>query len=380
MKIKPFLVEEWMNEFEEGARWNIAETCVDSVSVDELFRLCGEDRDAFFRALTSRRLTYGSILGDPEFKEGVAKLFRGIAPEQIVTTHGAAGANHHVFYSLIEPGDKVVSVMPTYQQLYSIPESFGADLRILPLKEEDGFLPDIDALRALVTPDTKMICVNNPNNPTGALMDESRLREIAEIARSAGAYLLCDEVYRGLTQEDRYQVSVAEIYEKGISVGSMSKVFSLAGLRLGWIVSRAPEVIEKCLIHRDYNHISCGLIDEALAAVALRHKDRVMGRSLSIVRENLRILDDWVAGEPRLRYVKPAAGTTALIFYDYDPDSYEFCRQMYDATGAFVTPGDCFGQKKCLRVGYACDRETLMGGLKAFSAFLRQLEQQKEKE
>ncbi len=374
MQIKPFLVEEWMNEYEEGARFNIAETCVDSVSIDELFELCGEDKDAFFRELSARRLTYGSIFGKPEFKEGVAKLFRGITPEQIVTTHGAAGANHHVFYSLIEPGDRVVSVMPTYQQLYSIPESFGADLHILPLREENGFLPDIDELRAMVTPDTKLICINNPNNPTGALMWEPQLMEIVKIAASVGAYLLCDEVYRGLTQDFYYQPSIVELYEKGISVGSMSKVFSLAGLRLGWIVSRDPDVIEKCLIHRDYNHISCGLIDEALAAVALRHADRLMDRSRAIVRDNLKILDAWVESEEHLHYTAPAAGTTALVFYDYDIDSYDFCKRMYAATGAFVTPGGCFGMEKCVRVGYACDMTELMAGLAAFSAFLRTLD------
>ena len=376
MNIKPFKVEEWMNAYETGARYNIAETCVDSISLDELWALSGVDKQAFWEDICARRMTYGYIEGHPDFLQGICSLYRTVTPENIVTTHGAAGANHHVFYSLVEPGDRVVSIMPTYQQLYSIPEGYRADLQILPLREENGYLPDLDELRRLAVPGTKLICINNPNNPTGALMDEGMLRQITEIAREAGAYLLCDEVYRHLTQEDGWSPSIADLYEKGISVSSMSKVFSLAGLRLGWIVSHDADVLRACLSHRDYNHISCGMLDERIAAVALGAKDALLARSRRIVRENLRILDAWVRSEPRLRYVKPKAGTTALVSYDYDLDSYAFCERMYRATGAFVTPGDCFELPRCFRVGYASDQDELREGLAAVSAFLRQLEKE----
>ncbi len=131
MKIKPFKVEEWMNAHEKGARYNIAETCVDSVSLDELFALTGEDKKQFWKEFNSKRLTYGYIEGNPSFKEGICKLYRTIRPEEVITTHGAAGANHHVFYSMLEPGDRVISIIPTYQQLYSIPESYCAEVKLL---------------------------------------------------------------------------------------------------------------------------------------------------------------------------------------------------------------------------------------------------------
>lgn len=233
MKIKPFAVEEWMNAWEVGAKYNIAETCVDSVSIDELFELTGENKDAFLQEFCSRRLTYGDIEGAPAFKEGICKLYKTISPDDIVPTHGVTGANHHVFYSLIEPGDRVISIMPTYQQLYSIPESYGADLQIVNLSKDDGYLPDIEEIRKLAVPGTKMICINNPNNPTGALIDRAYMKQIISIARQVDAYILCDEVYRHLTQTDIWCDSIADLYEKGISVSSMSKVFSLAGLRLG---------------------------------------------------------------------------------------------------------------------------------------------------
>ena len=370
MKIAPFKVEEWMNEYEDGAKYNIAETCVNSISLDELFTLCGEDKESFLNALCAKRLTYGEITGIPEFKQGIAKLYKSINPEEVVITHGAAGANHHVFYSLVEKGDRVISIMPTYQQLYSIPESFGADVQLLNLDMKDGYLPDLEQLRRLAIPGTKLICINNPNNPTGALINPEMMLEIVEIARSCGAYILCDEVYRHLTQDDIWQESIVDMYEKGISVSSMSKVFSMAGLRLGWIASHDTDFLKSCMSHRDYNHISCGMFDEAVAALALKNSDKILARNRIIVRENLAVLDAWVQSEPRVEYVKPQAGTTALVYYKADIPSYDFCKDMYFKTGAFVTPGACFEQEHCMRIGYACEKETLIAGLKAIGEYL----------
>ena len=374
MYIKPFAVEEWMNEYEVGARFNIAETCVDSVSLDQLFALTGEDKEKFLADFAARRLTYGDILGSPALRSGICGLYKTVQPDQVVPTHGAAGANHHVFCSLISTGDRVVSIMPTYQQLYSIPEALGADVAIMHLKQENGYLPDLAELKALVTPETKMICLNNPNNPTGALMSEAQLQQIVDIARSVDAYILCDEVYRHLTQTDDWCPSIVDLYEKGISVSSMSKVFSLAGLRLGWIATRDAAALKAFLSHRDYNLISCGLFDDAAASVALAHRDVMLKRNRAIVRENLAILDQWVAEHERFYYTKPKAGTTALVYYDYDIPSYEFCKKMYHKTGAFVTPGDCFEQPHSMRIGYACDKQTLKDGLAAIAAFADTLE------
>ena len=369
MNIKPFAVEEWMNEYEVGALYNIAETCVDSVSLDELFELTGENKEDFLKDFCAQRLTYGDIWGSEALRSGISKLYHTIKADEVVLTHGAAGANHHVFCSLISAGDRVVSIMPTYQQLYSIPEAIGADVAIMHLKQENDYLPDLNELKSLVTPETKMICINNPNNPTGALMSKELLGSIVEIARGVGAYILCDEVYRHLTQEDSWSESIADLYEKGISVSSMSKVFSLAGLRMGWIATHDETALCAFLSHRDYNLISCGMFDDAVASIALRHSDAMLRRNQTIVRENLAILDAWVAAHEHFYYTKPKAGTTALVYYDYDVPSYDFCKRMYRETGAFVTPGDCFEQPHSMRIGYACDKQTLTEGLAALAAF-----------
>ena len=374
MNIKPFAVEEWMNAYETGARYNIAETCVDSISLDELFELSGTHKESFLNKLCARRLTYGYIEGSPDLKEGIAALYHTIRPDEIVPAHGASGANHHVFYSLINPGDKVISIMPSYQQLYSIPASLGAKVEILHLKKENSYLPDLEELEEMARGGVKMICLNNPNNPTGALMSPEILKKVVDIAKKSDAYLLVDEVYRHLTQNDEWQPSIVDMYEKGISTSSMSKVFSLAGVRLGWIATHDKDALKQFWSHRDYNLISCGMMDEAIAALALASKNQILERNKKIIRENLDILDHWIQKEPRLSYVKPKAGTTALVYYDFPIDSYTLCRRMYGSCGTFVTPGDCFDEPRSMRIGYAADRDTLKKGLQAMSTFLGSLE------
>ena len=371
MIIKPFKVEMWMNEFEDDAIYNIGETCVHSITLKELLTLSGEDSGEFMEKVMDKRLTYGHVTGSPEFKEGICRLYESLHPGNILTTHGAIGANHLALYTIVEPGDRVISVVPTYQQLYSIPESFGAEVKLLKLRPENDFLPDLEELKSMVNSNTKVICINNPNNPTGALMPEDMLRGIAEIAGSVDAYVLCDEVYRGLTQEG-YTKSIADIYDKGISISSMSKVFSLAGLRLGWIAA-SEDIIAKCFEHRDYNTISCGMLDEIFAGLALKHADKLLERNRSMVVKNLEILDKWVSQEPHISYVKPKAGTTALLYFDFDMTSWDFCVFLMKRYGVLLTPGSCFELEKCARIGYACSTEILEQGLEKLSEYLKTL-------
>ncbi|GCF94952.1 aminotransferase [Enterococcus florum] len=373
MKIDPFKVELWMNEHEEKAIYNTGETCVDSISIDQLFEIAQINKAEKVAELMQKRLTYGHIFGNPAFKEGICSLYQKLSPQNVLTTHGAIGANHLALYSLVESEDEVVAVLPTYQQLYSIPKSFRAAVKSLTLTPENQFLPDLDQLKQLVTEQTKLIVINNPNNPAGSLMDRDMLLAIIEIAKSVDAYILSDETYRGLTQEDVDSPSIADLYEKGISVSSMSKVFSLAGLRLGWIASQNAEIMEQCALHRDHNTISCGLLDEEFAAIALANQEKILARNKRIVRENLQILDAWVEKEPHISYVKPQAGTVTLLYYDFEMSSRELCIELIDNHGILFTPGDCFEFEHCVRIGYACDTEELKAGLAKFSEYLAQI-------
>ncbi|MER7152551.1 aminotransferase [Streptomyces lydicus] len=372
MKIHEFAVEQWMNEHEETCRYNLAETCVRSLTTGELLDLSGR-RAEVLAELDATPLTYGPIPGSPRLRALVADLYSTQGADNVLITHGAIGANALVHSTLVEPGDHVVAVVPTYQQHYSIPASLGARVDHLQLREENGWLPDLDELDRLVTTDTKLIAVNNPNNPTGALIDEAGLARIAKIADRVGAWVLCDEVYRGVDQTgDGFTTSIADLYERGISTGSMSKPFSLAGLRLGWIVGPTG-LLQAVATHRDYTTISVGRVDDLLACVALENKDAILARSHQITRTNLAVLDAWVNSRDDISYVKPASGTTALLRYDAPIGSYEFCTRLLRQTGVLFTPGAAFDIEHTLRIGFADDTQTLRTGLRLTGQFLDQL-------
>ena len=371
MEIKPFEVEEWMNKYEDDARYNIAETCVESLKVGELLDIADVDRNEFFAKLADTKLTYGAIPGSTELRNEITKLYhRKKTIDNVIITNGGIGANFLALFTLVRPGDEVVALYPTYQQLYSLPESLGAKVRRLRLEPDEGFMPDMNKLRSLMKSNTRAIVINTPNNPTGACFSEKIMSEIADIADKVGAWVVSDEVYRGLEHEGSYSIpSIADIYEKGVSTSSMSKVYSLAGLRLGWVAANEG-FIKECFKHRDYNIISCGMIDDALALIALRNREQILNRNMNIIMENKKILIEWVNKTKGLSFVIPNAGTTALIKYDYDMGSEELCRRMFEYNGAFVVPGSCFEFENHFRVGYAPKKEVLTEGLNAVSEFL----------
>ncbi|MBY6758396.1 aminotransferase [Clostridium botulinum] len=373
MKIKTFKVEQWMNQYENDATYNLAETCIDLLTLRELLNLVGKNFEEYMTSLGDIRMTYSHIYGSYNLLKGIASLFQDVKAEEIIPTHGAIGANHQVLITLLEPGDGMVSVAPTYQQHYSIPESINAEVNILNLLPENNFLPDLQELKKMVNSNTRLITINNPNNPSGSLIPVELLKQIADIAKSVDAYVLSDEVYRGISEDGSYMPSIVDFYEKGISVGSMSKIFSLAGLRLGWIVSKDEKIINLCKERRDYDTISCGVLDDIFASLALENKDAILERNRKIVMTNRALLHQWVSSEPRVSYVKPVAGNTALIYYDVDMHSYEFCEKLLKETGVFYTPGECFDLDYCFRIGYAFDSKTLMEGLKKTSEFISSL-------
>jgi aspartate/methionine/tyrosine aminotransferase len=374
MKIQPFAVEQWMNAYETRCRYNLAETCVESLTFDQLLGLAGK-RESILGELLPLKLTYGAIEGSGRLRAAVAALYSASSPRDVMIAHGAIGANSLVYQALVERGDHVVAIVPNYQQHYSIPESIGAEVTKLRLREEDGFMPDLVALRRLVRPGTRVISLSNPNNPTGALLGREELAEIARIAEEVGAWVVCDEVYRGTTQVgDELTPSIVDVTARGIAIGSMSKAFSLAGLRLGWIV--APhDVLAAAEIHRDYNTISVGMLDDHVAAIALEHSAAILARSRAVVRTNLAAVDRWVASEPAVSYVRPKAGTIALLRYQHPMPSREFCVRLLEQAGVLFTPGSALDMEGYVRIGYANNLAAIEAGLPLVSAFLRALPQ-----
>jgi aspartate/methionine/tyrosine aminotransferase len=372
MRIKKFGVEMYMNEYENDAVYNLSETCVSSMTVNELLDLVG-DKEKIIDEILALRLSYGHIEGSDGIKAGICSLYETMKPENVVTAHGAIGANDLVITALVDSGDVVVSVLPTYQQHYSIPESLGADVKIVPLNMENQFLPNLDIIASYMSDKVKLVCLNNPNNPSGSLMDEDYLQKIIEIVRPYGAYILCDEVYRGVNHEGNHMTaSMADLYEKGISTCSMSKAFSLAGLRLGWVAGPV-EVIKMVNIHRDYTTISCGVIDDYLAALALKNKDKIFKRNIKIVKTNIEILDKWITSEANFSYVRPKGGTTAFIKMEFDMPSFDFCQKLLRETGVMLVPGSAMEMEGFVRMGYAYEPKLLSEGLEKISKFTEEL-------
>ena len=370
MKIRPFGVEEWMNRWETLAVNNIAETCVDSLTLYELLEMSGRTEE-IMTTLLGKRLTYGDIKGSERLRGLISGLYEKTGPDSVLVMNGGSAANFLALFTLVNQGDRVISVWPTYQQLTSIPEAFGAKVDILSLRPENSWLPDLEELKQMAEGGVDLICLNNPNNPTGSLMNEKTLGGIAEIARKHGAWVLCDEAYRGLVHEPGVSSpSMADIYEKGIVTGSFSKVFSLAGLRSGWMAG-PPQFIAEAFSRRDYTTISCGPLIDALAVVALENRERIIERNLRIIRESVSILGEWVDSENHINWVKPEAGTTAFLGYDLDIPSDEFCIDLLGTTGTFLLPGKCFGMEKRLRIGYAYGTEALRKGLESVSGWIR---------
>ncbi len=372
MQIREFGVEMWMNAYETKCSYNLAETCVASLTIDELLTRSGRNDDVMSE-LKLMKMTYGAIEGSDRLRDAICALYENQSRDNVVTTHGTIGANALVYKAVVEPGDHMIAVLPSYQQHYSIPESIGADVTYLRLREENGFLPDLEDLCAMIRPETKLISFTNPNNPTGALMNPQQLKALIEVVRPSGAYILSDEVYRGTEQSGQMGPAVVDLYENGISTAGMSKAFSLAGLRLGWVTA-PQEVIARVMIHRDYDTISVGKLDEYFATLALEAKSAILDRSRSITQNNLALLETWIANEPRMSFKKPQAATICLLKYDVDIPSHDLCVALLQQTGVLLTPGSAFDMEGYVRIGFANHTDTLQAGLSRLGAFLRQFD------
>ena len=375
MKIADFGVEMWLNENEENARYHLSETCAKPFQVKELLQLAAKNENnygKYMESIAEMTLDYGYITGSQRLKEAIAGMYRTLSPENITAAHGGIGANALLLMTLIEPGDHIIAFLPTYQQLYSMPESIGAQVDLIQLKEEDGWQIDPDAVKSLICSRTKPICLNNPNNPTGTLIPEETMARIVEIAREHDLYLICDEAYRGLSYEGDYLApSVADLYEKGVATGSMSKSFSLPGIRFGWVAGPAG-LIADINRHRDYHVISIGKLDDFFACVALENREAIFERNRSFCLKNLELVKRWAASEPRFSFVEPSSSTTCFVRFDLDLDSVALCRRLHEEKGTLLVPGRFFGYDDHFRLGFGNDTPVIENGLAAFSDWLRE--------
>ncbi|OQD86960.1 hypothetical protein PENANT_c006G01812 [Penicillium antarcticum] len=392
VKIEAFAVEQWMDKYETIAKYNTAETCCASISVDDL-RVLSEDKESNpLTELQSTKLTYGAILGSDKLRTTLANLYSAKTPVQlpkdnVLITAGAIQANFLLLYTLVDPDDHVICHYPTYQQLYSVPASLGAEVSLWKSNEADGWQLDLEELKRLIRPNTKLIIINNPQNPTGAIISHETLKQLVEIAREKSIIIHADEVYRpvfhGISPMDsKFPPSLISLgYERTVVTGSVSKAYSLAGLRVGWIASRDKSIIKSCADSRDYTTISVGQIDDAIASFALSPDciHNLLRRNIDLARINLAILENFIEDHRwACDWVKPQAGTTAFVRFNKlgkPVDDVAFCEMVLEKTGVMLVPGSlCFGGgedfKGYVRIGFVPETEVLEKGLEALRVFM----------
>ncbi|KAE8339933.1 hypothetical protein BDV24DRAFT_175770 [Aspergillus arachidicola] len=391
VKIEEFAVERWMDEYENDAKYNLAETCCASISLNDLMSFSGQQTSIIDYA---QKQVYGAIRGSKALRSNIAKLYTtessdNLSPENVLVTNGAIQANFLALYTNVGPGDHVICHYPTYQQLYSVPEGFGAEVDLWRSKEDAGWQPDLEELKSLIKLNTKLIIINNPQNPTGAVLNRETLQGLVDIAREHNIMIHSDEVYRPLfhsvnTSQQEHPPSILSLgYDKVVATGSMSKAFSLAGIRLGWIVSRSPEIVEACASTRDYTIISVGQLDDSVATLALSTPTvhNLLERNIQLARQNLAALDTFIEEfEWAIQWTRPQAGTTAFIKFvnrEGKPiDDVVLCQRLQKQTGVMLVPGSqCFGGgvdfKGYVRMGYVPEHQVMVDGLQALREFMR---------
>jgi aspartate/methionine/tyrosine aminotransferase len=376
MKVATFALERWMSRWEMEVEYDIAESGVYPLTTRDVINLLPEaGRAKALDALLDLRQGYTEARGTRALRETLASVYEQTTSDNILVTTGAIEANYLIFNTLLEPGDHVVAVYPAYQQLYAVAEAIGCDVTRWELRPENDFRYDLDELKRLVRPDTKMIVVNTPHNPTGAMLSPDELDEVYALAGSIGATMLCDEAYRWLDLPGQPPMAppIRNKGGHGISVGTMSKPFGLPGLRIGWIAGPV-DVVAACWASRDYVSLSPARLSDALAMIAIQHRDAIVIRNQAIAAENLATATDWFGEHADLvSWTPPRAGLLALLKYNLDVPSQELSDRLAGEYSVMLAPGSAFGFEGYLRIGIGQRPDLFREGLYRTAACLRDL-------
>jgi aspartate/methionine/tyrosine aminotransferase len=372
MNFPDFALERDFARWEFSVRHLLCASDVEGYRMDELLALADAECRELWRDL---RLGYTESAGHPLLRAEIAATYERVAPDQVLTFAGAEEAIFVLMQTLLRPGEHAVVTWPAYQSLYEVPRAAGAEVTRLPLEASRGWALDLDALQRALRPTTRLIAVNFPHNPTGALPDRETFGALVEIARYAGCWLLSDEVYRGLEHEpaDRLPAAV-DVYEFGVSLGVMSKAYALAGLRIGWVAARDAELLRRAAALKDYTTICSSAPSEVLALIALRARETVLARSRGIIAANLTHLDRFFAEHAdRFSWVRPRAGCIAFPRLLGDEPIDRFAAGLVERVGVLLLPGSVFDVPgNHFRLGFGrTDLPEALAGLERFLASRR---------
>jgi aspartate/methionine/tyrosine aminotransferase len=377
MKIERFELERWMTRWELEVDYDICESGILPLSLAELYTLIEPDAaDCLQESIATMPLGYSEARGTIALRSILADTYRNTTPEDILVTTGAIEANFLVFNALLNPGDHVVAVSPAYQQLHSVPKAIGAEVDVWSVVTEDrGFAYDVDRLEALLRPDTRLIVINSPHNPTGAILESEGLDRVLDLARVRNAWVLSDEAYRWLEHPGGATLvePARNRYEKAISVGTVSKPFGMPGLRIGWLAAN-EEIAQRAWGLRDYVSLSPAKISDLVTCVLIEHRDRILPRGATIMRENLDFARAWFAESANLAsWSEPKAALLAMMKYEAPVDSVILADRLAQEARVMLAPGSAFGLEGYLRIGIGQRPEIFAEGLRRTGEFLRRL-------
>lgn len=370
---QPFEMERMMSRFEQAVEYNLSESGVHPLFLRELVA----DQPGAIEKLLDTNLNYPHVNGTPELRENIARLYPGAKPENVLVTVGAIEANYNAIHTVLSPDDDIVIMLPNYMQIWGVAKNHNLNVKTFHLREEKGWAADLAELESQVTPETKLIAVCNPNNPTGYILKESEMAAIVGCAEKVGAWILADEVYRGADRtSDQENPSFYGLYDKVIAVGSMSKAYGLPGLRLGWAV--APEnIIAEIWARHEYTTLSATMMSNKLATIALSPevRPRIIQRTRDYIRHGFPILEAWVKRhEDTLSLAPPDAAAIAFIRYQLDINSTDLVNRLIQKKSVLIVPGYHFGMEHFLRISFGLPKEYLETALQRIHELIEDLQ------
>jgi len=369
MQLRPFRLERYYDTREFTARYMMSASDCETWTVAELTAL---DPGAA-EHLGALPLGYTHTTGHPALRGRIAALYERVQPDEIIVHAGAQEAVFTFMNAALEPGDHVIVHHPAYQSLSEIAHALGCDVTPWPATAATRWALDPDDLRRAIRPRTRAIVINIPHSPTGWLPSASTFDAIVGIAREHGILLFSDEVYRGLEYDDRDRLpAVVDRYERGVSLGAMSKPYGLAGLRLGWLAVHDRDLARRVCGVKDYTTICSSAPSEYLATIALEHHGEIMSRNAGIIRDNLAAFRAFLDARPtQFAWIPPRAGPVAFVEPARVTDIAHYCDLVLDRSGVLLLPGTVFDESsRAVRVGFG--RRSFREALDHYAQFVDQ--------
>lgn len=366
-----FEMEDFQAKWFQVVDYDLSESGVNPLSVDELLKMGSFDREEFF----STKLDYPATKGSRELRGNIAALYPEATIDNVLVTVGCIQANYYAFQALLNPGDELVVMLPNYMQLPGLAHNYGVDVKPFYLKEEKGWAPDLNQLEELVSEETKCIAVCNPNNPTGYILTEEEMDGIVQVARSTGTWLLCDEVYKGAERSGK-EATFWGRYEKVITTSSMSKAYGLPGLRIGWVIGPS-EVIDKIDAQHAYVTISAAILAMKLATMALSPtvRPKLLKRTRKYIEGGLSVFQRWIKEQNDVfTMVDPQAGAFGFPSYELDICSLDLVNRLVQEKSVLVVAGSHFGlDEPYLRISFGLPEDELRAGMSRISQLVEEV-------